>query len=197
VPPSASRRAGIDRDGPDDAIHDVRPKSSGRTAPAGPASSASRFSPSAIARRRSKSWRTTPNAKSASSSDPRAFRISGSSSSACRHAASTSDVLPIPARRWVLRVPPDPYLRFDTNDYSLNPELVGRRVEVRVDQREVLAMALDSGELACRHRRSFARHRTISDLEHARTIKAQRHERRGDQVEVEVRSLDRYDALIA
>ena len=39
-------------------------------------------------------------------------------------------------RRWVIRVPPDPYLRFDTNDYSLDPDLVGRRVEVRVDQRE-------------------------------------------------------------
>jgi hypothetical protein len=40
-------------------------------------------------------------------------------------------------RRWVLRVPPDPHLRFDTNDYSLDPGLVGRRVEVRVSQREV------------------------------------------------------------
>ena len=34
---------------------------------------------------------------------------------------------PLPAaapdtdRRWVLRVPPDPYLRFDTCDYSLDP----------------------------------------------------------------------------
>lgn len=32
-------------------------------------------------------------------------------------------------RRWVLRVAPDPYLRFDTCDYSLDPALVGRRVE--------------------------------------------------------------------
>ena len=48
-------------------------------------------------------------------------------------------------RRWVTRVPPDPYLRFDTNDYSLDPSLVGRRVEVRVSQREITAVALDSG----------------------------------------------------
>ena len=61
-----------------------------------------------------------------------------------------------PTRRWVLRVPPDPHVRFDTNDYSLDPALVGRRVEVRVDQREVTAVALDTGELACRHRRCFA-----------------------------------------
>lgn len=49
-------------------------------------------------------------------------------------------------RREVVRVPPDPYFRFDTNDYSLAPALVGRRVEVRVSQRAVTAAALDSGE---------------------------------------------------
>ena len=32
----------------------------------------------------------------------------------------------------------------------------GRRVEVRVSQREITAVALDTGELACRHRRVFA-----------------------------------------
>jgi transposase len=101
-------------------------------------------------------------------------------------------------RRWVLRVPPDPYLRFDTNDYSLDPVLVGRRVEARITDREVLAIALDSGELACRHPRSFARHRTITALEHARTLKQQRAERRNrTEPVVEVRSLARYDALIA
>lgn len=101
-------------------------------------------------------------------------------------------------RRWVLRVAPDPYLRFDTNDYSLDPRLVGRRVEARITDREVLAVALDSGELACRHARSFAKHRTISALEHARTLKHQRHERRGSaEPHVEIRSLASYDALIA
>ena len=51
------------------------------------------------------------------------------------------------------------------------PGLVGRRVEVRVGEREVTAVALDTGELACRHARSFARHRTITALEHARALK--------------------------
>jgi hypothetical protein len=111
---------------------------------------------------------------------------------------------PLPARapdtdrRWALRVPPDPYLRFDTCDYSLDPGLVGRRVEARISDREVLAMALDTGELACRHARSFARHRTITALEHARTLKTQRTERRGQsEPVVEVRSLSAYDQLIA
>ena len=61
---------------------------------------------------------------------------------------------------------PQPYVRFDTNDYSLDPRLVGRRVEVRVGQRQITAVALDTGELAARHRRSFAKHLTITDPAH-------------------------------
>ena len=101
-------------------------------------------------------------------------------------------------RRWVLRVAPDPYLRFDTCDYSLDPALVGRRVEARITDREVIAVALDTGELACRHPRSFARHRTITALEHARTLKTQRQQRqRVPEPAVEARSLAVYDQLIA
>jgi transposase len=109
---------------------------------------------------------------------------------------------PLPARppdcdrRWVLRVPPDPHLRFDTCDYSLDPRLVGRRVEARVTDRQVLAVALDTGELACRHPRSFARHRTITDLAHARALRAHR-DQPDVEPAVEVRPLARYDALIA
>jgi transposase len=96
--------------------------------------------------------------------------------------------------RIVLRVPPDPFVRVDTCDYSLDPRLVGRRVEVRVGQREIGAVVLDTGELAAAHRRSYARHRTISDLEHLRLLKG----RRGatTEPEVEQRPLARYDALI-
>jgi transposase len=100
-------------------------------------------------------------------------------------------------RCWALRVPPDPYLRFDTCDYSLDPRLVGRKVEIRVTDREVTAVALDTGEVACRHPRSFAKHRTIPALEHARALKTQREDRRGGDPDVEVRSLARSDALIA
>ena len=68
----------------------------------------------------------------------------------------------------------DPYVRFDTNDYSLDPSLVGRRVEVRVSQREIIAVALDTGELAARHERVFAKNRTITALEHARALRERR-----------------------
>jgi hypothetical protein len=51
------------------------------------------------------------------------------------------------------------------------------------------------GELACRHARVFARHRTITALEHARALKVGR----GvcTQTPVELRPLERYDQLIA
>ena len=42
--------------------------------------------------------------------------------------------LPDLDRRLVIRVPQQPYLRVDRNDYSLDPGLVGRRVELRVSQ---------------------------------------------------------------
>jgi len=101
-------------------------------------------------------------------------------------------------RRWVLRVSPDPYVRFDSCDYSLAPDLVGRRVEIRITDTEVLAVALDTGELACRHARSFARHRTITALEHARALKRRRDGSDTDREPVvETRSLAIYDALTA
>jgi len=102
--------------------------------------------------------------------------------------------MPDTARRWVIRVPPDPHLRLDTNDYSLDPAFVGRRVEVRADQRQVRAVVLDTGEVACDHARVFAKHRTITALEHARALKTGR---RPAETPVEVRPLARYDQLIA
>jgi transposase len=109
--------------------------------------------------------------------------------------APLPDSMPDTARRWTTRVPPDPHLRFDTNDYSLDPGLVGRRVEVCCDLRAVTAFALDTGELACRHDRVFARHQTVTALEHARALRVSRSV--SAETPVEVRPLERYDALIA
>jgi transposase len=105
--------------------------------------------------------------------------------------------LPETDRRFVTRVPAQPYLRVDTNDYSLDPRLAGRRVEARVSQRDVTAVALDTGEFAGRHRRRFARHLTFTDPAHQAELERLRGERRnGRHVDVEVRPLARYDALI-
>ena len=113
-----------------------------------------------------------------------------------REAMQVLPAFPDLDRRWVIRVPADPYLRFDTCDYSLDPRLAGRRVEVRASQTEITAVALDTGELAARHTRSFGRYRLITALEHARALR----ELRGEpepSAEVEARPLARYDQLIA
>jgi hypothetical protein len=106
--------------------------------------------------------------------------------------------LPDLDRRFFTRVAAQPYLRWDTNDYSLEPRLAGRRVEVRISQREVRAAALDTGELAARHRRSFAKHLTFTDPAHQAELDRLRGERkrRHREPEVETRPLERYDRLI-
>jgi transposase len=105
--------------------------------------------------------------------------------------------LPDTDRRFVTRVGAQPYLRVDRNDYSLDPRLLGRRVEVRVSQAEVRALALDTGELAARHARVFAGGQTFTDPVHQAALeklRGERHRRR--EPEVELRPLARYDALI-
>jgi lambda repressor-like predicted transcriptional regulator len=104
--------------------------------------------------------------------------------------------------RTALRSPAPPTYERSCTASKLDPfkeeihrQLVGRRVEVRVSQREITAHALDTGELAAKHERCFAKHRTITALTHARSLR----ERRGgrDEVAVEQRPLSVYDQLIA
>jgi transposase len=105
--------------------------------------------------------------------------------------------MPPSAIRSVIRVPQQPYLRFDTNDYSLDPRFAGRRVELRAGQRQIAAIALDTGELVASHARCFARHLTFTDPAHQRELERLRGaRRRGPEVDVELRPLARYDALI-
>ena len=105
--------------------------------------------------------------------------------------------LPDVDRRHVVRVPAQPFLRVDRNDYSIDPAFAGRRVEVRVSQTHVTAVVLDTGELACRHRRVFAGGLTLTDPAHQTRLERQRETRRQrHQVEVEIRPLSRYDQLI-
>jgi transposase len=101
-------------------------------------------------------------------------------------------------RREVMRVPAQPLVRVDRNDYSIDPSFAGRRVEVRVSQTEVTAVVMDTGELAARHPRRFAGGLTLVDPAHQSELERQRARRRQlrNQVEVETRPLSRYDALI-
>jgi len=105
--------------------------------------------------------------------------------------------LPDMDRRTVVRVPQQPLLRIDRNDYSIDPAFAGRRVEVRVSQHEITAVVLDTGELACRHQRRFAGGLTLVDPAHQNELDQQRQRRRGrHEVDVEIRPLSRYDELI-
>ncbi len=105
--------------------------------------------------------------------------------------------MPDTDRRQVIRVPAQPLVRVDRNDYSIDPQFAGRRVELQVSQTHVSAVVLDTGELAGRHRRVFAGGLTLIDPAHQTQLERQRQERRQrHQVEVEIRPLSRYDELI-
>jgi transposase len=83
-------------------------------------------------------------------------------------------VLPDPSWRFGTRLPRDHYVRVDTNDYSVNPRFVGRRVEVRVTLDDVVVTCdgIDVG----RHRRCLAKHQSLLLAEHGRTMRAMRAE---------------------
>ena len=106
--------------------------------------------------------------------------------------------MPRTEQRLTLRVPPQPYFRFDRNDYSLDPRLVGRRVEIRAGQRAIVAVSLDTGEVIAQHRRVFAGGLTFTDPAHQATLDQLRGERKRPRTEPEVehRPLARYDELI-
>jgi transposase len=98
--------------------------------------------------------------------------------------------------RFSTRLPRDHYVRVATNDYSVNPRFVGRRVEVRVTLDEVIATC-DGTEVA-RHRRCLAKHQTLLAPEHARALRAMRAEARAAEAsaaEVEIRDLSVYDHI--
>lgn len=95
-------------------------------------------------------------------------------------------VLPDTALRFSTRIGRDHYIRTGTCDYSVHPKAIGRRVQVSVDLRWVVAK-LGEEEVA-RHQRCFASHRTITDPVHGRARREMKQQRqdsmqRGDEVE--------------
>jgi transposase len=102
-----------------------------------------------------------------------------------------------PATGWqqTLRLPRDHYVRLDANDYSVDPSVIGRRVEVTADLERVRAWC--DGRLAADHARCWARHQTISDPDHVQAAARLRDEHRNaghdESGEVELRCLTDYD----
>ena len=108
-------------------------------------------------------------------------------------------VAPVTGWHRTARLPRDHYIRLDGNDYSVDPVVIGRRVEVTADLDRVRVSC--GGRVVADHERCWARHQTISDPAHLAAAKALRTARRlaavpgprGD--EVEQRDLAVYDQL--
>jgi transposase len=106
-----------------------------------------------------------------------------------------------PATGWhrTARLPRDHYVRLDGNDYSVDPAVIGRRVEVTAGLDRVKVSC--DGRVVADHGRCWARHQTISDPGHLAAAKAMRTPRRlaavpgPRQDEVEQRDLAVYDQL--
>jgi transposase len=101
-----------------------------------------------------------------------------------------------------VRLPRDYYVRVASNDYSVHPAVIGRRVEVHAGLDRVQVRC--EGRLVADHDRCWAARQTITDPEHRKAADVLRREHRhvtavggtrGGGLEVEQRSLDVYDAL--
>ena len=106
-----------------------------------------------------------------------------------------------PATGWraSTRLARDHYIRLDSNDYSVHPSVIGRRIEVSADLHRVRALC--DGRLVADHERLWAWHQTISDPEHVAAARALRRERIGvlrpvQQADVEQRCLADYDTAL-
>jgi hypothetical protein len=82
-----------------------------------------------------------------------------------------------PATGWehTLRLPRDHYVRLDSNDYSVHPTAVARRVLVRADLDRVRIWC--EGDLVADHVRISARRQTISDPAHVKAAQLLRQQR--------------------
>ena len=100
-----------------------------------------------------------------------------------------------------VRLPRDHYVRIDSCDYSVDPAVIGRLVDVRADLAQVTVRC--DGRLVACHDRSWVAHQTVTDPGHKAAADLMRAERLRAKlavpraaVEVEQRDLSRYDALI-
>ncbi len=108
-------------------------------------------------------------------------------------------VAPSTGWRTSVRLPRDHYVRLDSNDYSVHPAVIGRRVEVIADLARVRAFC--DGKTVADHQRIWGWHQTISDPEHVAAAKGLRHERVAAlhpvaEPDVQIRCLGDYDAAL-
>jgi len=107
-----------------------------------------------------------------------------------------------PATGWrrTVRLPRDHYVRLDSNDYSVDPAVIGRRIEITADLSRVRVTC--DGRTVADHERCWARHQAITEPAHLAAAQQLRSARRRlapvpgpADAEVEYRDLAVYDLL--
>ena len=122
-----------------------------------------------------------------------------------RLAADKAAMLPLPpvapATGWraSLRLPRDYYVRLDSNDYSVDPAVIGRRIEVAAGLERVRAFC--DGRVVADHERIWARHQTLTDPAHWAAAQALRRQRLSvvrppAEPDVQIRCLADYDTAL-
>jgi len=106
-----------------------------------------------------------------------------------------------PAAGWrsAARLARDHYVRLDSNDYSVHPSVIGRRIEVLADLARVRVLC--DGKIVADHERIWAWHQTLSDPGHVAAARALRRERATAlrpvaEPDVQQRSLADYDTAL-
>jgi transposase len=112
---------------------------------------------------------------------------------------SLPPVAPATGWRVSLRLPRDYYVRLDSNDYSVDPAVIGRRIEVAADLARVRAFC--EGRVVADHERIWARHQTLTDTAHWAAAQALRRQRLAivrppAEPDVQIRCLADYDAAL-
>ncbi|MCA1693390.1 MAG: IS21 family transposase [Actinobacteria bacterium] len=112
---------------------------------------------------------------------------------------SVPPVAPVTGWRASTRLARDHYVRFDSNDYSVAPAVIGRRIETVADLARVRVYC--DGRMVAEHDRLWAKHQTVSDPEHVAAAKALRRDRIGlirpaPEPEVQTRALADYDTAL-
>jgi transposase len=111
---------------------------------------------------------------------------------------SLPPVPPVTGWRSSARLARDYYIRLDSNDYSVHPAVIGRRIEITADLHRVRVFC--DGRIVADHDRAWARHQTITDPLHLAAATALRQHRAVvlrpvTEPEVEQRALADYDTM--
>jgi transposase len=108
-------------------------------------------------------------------------------------------VAPVTGWRFSARLARDHYIRLDSNDYSVHPAVIGRRIEVIAGLARVRVLC--DGKTVADHERIWAWHQTITDPAHLAAARALRRERITivrpvTDTDVQIRPLADYDTAL-